>query len=263
MSTDAKKIWKNIPDIAIPPAPPLFQSIAKLFIFNMLFLIGFPYFCYLIITKWSVMYDILHKAIQKSIIHTKDYQSDELITEVWNLPVAQQYRDAVEYQRREGYCCPTTQRCILKSIPSIKTEDLPIMKGGPASIDKYCSIVDKIGNGQLSSTVIYGDDKYQSFIETLKKVNDPKYRIAINFLRSSLFGMKSPLWLPSNLLLSIFGGHFSPIIGYLEKEDLVAVFDVNHNYGLFLVKSERLYDSISTFDLSSGKSRGIVITTIH
>jgi len=254
---------KIIPNITIPPAPPLLQSILKTFIFNILSFIGLPYFCYLIITKWSVIYDLFIKATKESIIHADIYKSAELISTVWDLPVAQKYKDAVEYQQREGYCCPTTQRCILKSIPCINTEDLPTMKGGPASIDKYCSIIDKIGNGKLSSIVIYGDDKYQSFLEALKKTNDPQYRIAINFLRSSLFGMRSPSWLPSNILLSILGGHFSPIVGYLEKEDLVAVFDVNHNYGLFLVKSQRLYDSISTYDLSSGKCRGIVITTIN
>lgn len=209
------------------------------------------------------MHDLLTKSIKNSIILSDHYQNIDLINKVWDLPVAKLYKDIIEYQPTEGYCCSTTQRCILNSIPCISKGDIPVLKGGPVTIDKYSSIIDKLGNGNFKSIIIYGENSYERFLDALKKANDPKYRIAINFLRSSLFGIRPPSWLPSNILLSMFGGHFSHIIGYLDKENLVAVFDVNHNYGLFFVEPERLYESIATHDFTSGKSRGIVITTMN
>ena len=82
-------------------------------------------------------------------------------------------------------------------------------------------------------------------------------------IRSPLFGFKKPAFFPYNFLLGLFGGHFSPIVGYMVKEDLVAVFDVNHEYGVYLLSSRRLYDSVNTFDFTSKQTRGLVLTELH
>ena len=64
------------------------------------------------------------------------------------------------------------------------------------------------------------------------------------------------------IIQGFFGGHFSPIVGYLEDENLVAVFDVNHEYSIYLVDPRRLYDSVATHDITSGESRGYVVMEV-
>ena len=120
---------------------------------------------------------------------------------------------------------------------------------------------------------IIGSEGYLEFLSSLKRINDPRYRVSVNFLRSSLFGLPKTVFprclslfeflLPHNWLLGIFGGHFSPIVGYLEEEDMVAVFDVNHAYGLYLVSSKDLFRAVDTFDFTSSRTRALVVTEIN
>ena len=42
----------------------------------------------------------------------------------------------------------------------------------------------------------------------------------------------------------------------------VAVFDVNHSYGMFLVDSHRLFDAVNTYDLIANSFRGLVLTEV-
>jgi hypothetical protein len=123
-------------------------------------------------------------------------------------------------------------------------------------IDK-CAIA---GGIETKSTVVFGADGYDSFLKAIKLANDPKFRISCNFLRSPLFGI--PGYLPADLIFVVFGGHFSPIIGYDEDTDLVAVFDVNHKFGMFLVSPKRLYEAVNTYDRSANNTRGLVVTEI-
>ena len=37
---------------------------------------------------------------------------------------------------------------------------------------------------------------------------------------------------------------------------------MNHNYGMFLVESRRLFDAVNTFDLIANSYRGLVLTEI-
>jgi hypothetical protein len=84
------------------------------------------------------------------------------------------------------------------------------------------------------------------------------------------------------VLKRIFGGHWSPLGGYLSESSLVHVLDVNDSYGNYLVPTQRLYDAINThgmlslstvllcytfvylkflnvaIDLSNGKPRGLI-----
>jgi len=76
-----------------------------------------------------------------------------------------------------------------------------------------------------------------------------------------------------NFLFGIGSGHFSPIVGMLDKdasnqaladdEILVGVFDVNHTYaGAYLVPAKRLYESIKAKDLTVSKSRATIILSV-
>jgi hypothetical protein len=42
----------------------------------------------------------------------------------------------------------------------------------------------------------------------------------------------------------------------------VALFDVNHNYGLFFVESRKLYSAVDTTDVFANTHRALVITEI-
>jgi hypothetical protein len=78
----------------------------------------------------------------------------------------------------------------------------------------------------------------------LRASNDESRRYVANFARSSLFGGGS--------------GHHSPLGGFLEREDLAFVLDVNPGFGPWLVSTQRLFDAMNTTaDWSTGKTRGL------
>ena len=90
----------------------------------------------------------------------------------------------------------------------------------------------------------------------------------MNYLRSALVGWKRGafIFIPVNSILSLISGHFSPVVGMIEKdeangieEDLIGVFDVNAEFGAYLVPARMLYGSIHVHDLTTGKSRAMVI----
>lgn len=82
-----------------------------------------------------------------------------------------------------------------------------------------------------------------SFREHLLHLADPDRRYVINFDRGPLFGPE--------------GGHHSPLGGYLPDDDLVLVLDVNASYAPWLVKADRLFAAMDTFDGS--QKRGLLL----
>ena len=52
-------------------------------------------------------------------------------------------------------------------------------------------------------------------------------------------------------------GHFSPIAGYFENEDLVFVLDVNENFRPWLIERFRLFAAMNTLD--GDKKRGLLL----
>jgi hypothetical protein len=69
------------------------------------------------------------------------------------------------------------------------------------------------------------------------------FRYIVNFTRQQIFGAGV--------------GHFSPIGGYLEAEDLVFVLDVNSDFQPWLVERKRLFDAVNTLD--GTKKRGLLL----
>jgi hypothetical protein len=167
----------------------------------------------------------------------------------------------MEFQLREGFCGPTTVRNLLVSLNVIKIS-LPPLKSGPVDAAKVKEMIDKSTHGRTKTRIIYGDHGYAKFLDGIRASNNERYRVTINFLRGALFGSSS-FW-PHNWLLAALGGHFSNVLGYLEELNLVVIFDVNQEYGLFLVDAHRLYTSVFTpdFSFSNVKSRGILVTEI-
>jgi len=202
------------------------------------------------------------------------YQDRDLLSKVYRLPSAKHYiqRNALEWQKQEGYCAPATLRCVLKSFDCYPLDMLPPQVSGPSHPEKWCSAIKELADKKheampsFHTEITSGDEPYESFLASLRKVNDDKYRVVVNFLRPVLFGFKNPWWHPTHLVFGLFGGHFSPVIGILETKEygsdnpLVAIFDVNHSYGgTYLVPAKRLYQSVRAKDIATHNSRAVVI----
>jgi hypothetical protein len=81
---------------------------------------------------------------------------------------------------------------------------------------------------------ILRDLSEEQFRDHLRRSNDPDRRYIVNFNREQIFGAGV--------------GHYSPVGGYLEAEDLVLILDVNRDYQTWLVERARLFAAIDTFD---------------
>ena len=162
--------------------------------------------------------------------------------------------------------------CILRSF-GLSSDMFPPQKRGETKPVKWCEHITQTAketdeNMNLETTIVKGDVSYDEFVTQLKDglAND-NVRIACNFLRSALMGFEKIRYIPTHLILSLLGGHFSPILGIVEhvheqekKEEYVAIFDTNHKYGgIYFVPMKRLYQSVKTVDLGSNKHRAIIL----
>ena len=219
-------------------------------------------------------------------------------------------RPLVEYQVREGYCGSATHRCVLRSL-GLRSVALPPQCSGESKPESWSERIVKMANDSsdgklaLSTRIIRcggdgddGDDGdefgYDEFVSALRGgLSNENVRVACNFLRSGLMGFegRGARYVPAYLLLSLLGGHFSPILGIIDKEDddareevgdvgeeeeeersdrrdidnddeypFVAIFDTNHKYGgVYFAPARRLYDAVRTVDVGSNRHRAIVL----
>lgn len=197
---------------------------------------------------------------------TSDFQSTPQLQKLWKTPSAQVYiqTSALMWQKREGYCGRATIRCILKSFGC---DPLPPEAHGESKPDKFCSHLKDYSPIPLQTEIVPGDVDFPTFVKTLRRMKDGKVRIAINYLRTALFGFQFPWFFPTNFIIGMFGGHFSPVVGILDEESedpLVGVFDVNHKYGgAYVIPASRLHASVATLDATAGKPRAVIVITEH
>ncbi|TIT59810.1 MAG: phytochelatin synthase, partial [Mesorhizobium sp.] len=85
----------------------------------------------------------------------------------------------------------------------------------------------------------------EEFLAHMKRANDPGRRYIINFTRERIFGAGA--------------GHFSPIGGYMDAEDMVFVLDVNQRYKPWLIERERLFSAMDTIDSDGDRKRGLLL----
>jgi hypothetical protein len=97
-------------------------------------------------------------------------------------------------------------------------------------------------NTSRKITILRGLSEEQ-FRQHLRRANDPARRYIVNFSRDRIFGAGV--------------GHYSPIGGYLEPEDLVFILDVNSDYQPWLVERTRLFTAVDTLD--GNKKRGLLL----
>jgi len=218
------------------------------------------------------LYSLVSYATIQPISKEWYYQDTSLLKQLWTKPSAQAYIDNAEYQVKEGYCGSATMLCILRSF-RLASDMLPPQKRGETKPEKWCTHIKQIAKEtddsmNLETTIIKGDVSYDEFVTQLKDgLANGNVRIACNFLRSALMGFEKARYIPTHLILSLLGGHFSPILGIVEhvdeqekKKEYVAIFDTNHKYGgVYFVPMKRLYESVKTVDLGSNKHRAIIL----
>jgi len=192
-----------------------------------------------------------------SIAAEPSYQDPVLLERAWALPVAALYRhDGYEYQGNPSFCGPTSaanvaqslgrdvdQRTVIAGTP-VKTFlglALSWEHGPGVTLDQEAELI-RMATGQPVQ-VLRGPD-IETFRAELRQSNDPRFRYVANFDRA-------PLWGSGH-------GHISPVLGYLEAEDLVLVGDVNDEYGPFLTSPERLLEAMNTTDAATGLARGLL-----
>jgi len=291
---------QGIPFVEPPKSLVWFQSLLNYVLIHCVFGLLLPIIGVVALlrkkVRWSdivTIFNQVHNADKSPITNLHGYQDSIRLSALWKKTSAKPYihQNALEYQLREGYCSLATLRCTLHSFSNFPKNLIPKQKeqfSGPSNPDKWLltiqDLLQKDNNNEqtkISVDIFRGDDvSYEMFVNVIRKsLEDDKSRVVVNYLRPVLFGFnKKPFhWLPANFLLSLMGGHFSPVVGMLkddahDKNDvtdnndgpLIAVFDVNHTYdGAYLVPAKRLYESIKSLDLTTGKSRAIMIIKMH
>eukprot|EP00548_Thalassiothrix_antarctica_P003912 CAMPEP_0194136046 /NCGR_PEP_ID=MMETSP0152-20130528/6084_1 /TAXON_ID=1049557 /ORGANISM="Thalassiothrix antarctica, Strain L6-D1" /LENGTH=258 /DNA_ID=CAMNT_0038832535 /DNA_START=87 /DNA_END=863 /DNA_ORIENTATION=+ len=221
---------------------------------------------------------IIGVASKKPAPSYSQYQDKDLLAKIWKQPSALPYvtQNALEYQKREGYCGRSTMRNMLKSYASFPKALIPEPTSKPANPESWAKVIHDLAEGNdekmplVETKIVRGDVSFEEFMDTIRSaLIDPSCRIAVNYLRQALFGFGSMSWLPGNYTLSLIGGHFSPIIGIHKgdankgEECMIAVFDVNHAYGgAYLVSARMLHESVRVTDFTTQKSRALVVLTV-
>lgn len=192
-----------------------------------------------------------------SIAAEPSYQDPVLLERAWALPVAVLYRQGgYEFQGNPSFCGPTSAANVAQSL-GLDVDQRTVIVGTPVktflgialswehgpgvTLDQEAELI-RIATGQPVE-VLRGLD-IETFRAELRQSNDPRFRYVANFNRA-------PLWGSGH-------GHISPILGYLDAEDLVFVGDVNDEFGPFLTSSERLLEAMNTTDSATGHVRGLL-----
>src|SRR5688572_6129139 len=191
-----------------------------------------------------------------SIADAPTYQDPALFERAWALPVAALYRDGgYEYQTNPSFCGPTSAANMMQS-QGVDTDQRRVIGGSGVrpifgilprgvSLNTEAELV-RAASGQ--PVTVLRDLTLDEFRRHIARSNDTNVRYIINFHRA-------PLWGSGH-------GHFSPILGYLEAEDLVFVGDVNRDFQPFLVPASRLYEAMDTLDSDGNLKRGMLLVDV-
>jgi len=186
-----------------------------------------------------------------SIAETSEYQDASLLAKAWQLPVAQRFAATFQYQNNRTSCGPSSLANISRSLGEV-ADETGVVRGSGKCSTGICfggvtldELADLARLDPARKVTLMRDLSYDQFKQHLRQTNDPERRYIVNFHRGLLFGSGM--------------GHHSPIGGYLEQEDLVFVLDVSERVKPFLVDSHRLFDAMTSFDSTNGKTRGLVL----
>jgi hypothetical protein len=192
-----------------------------------------------------------------SIEQTRSYRDPTRLNAAWQLPVAARYgRAGFEYQSNPSYCGPASVANVVRSL-GVDASQHEVVRGteheswfgvlvGGLTLDELAALL-RLRTAR-PVTIVRGASLAR-FREHVRASNDPTRRYVVNFHRGPLFGRGH--------------GHFSPVLGYLEADDLVLVGDVNDEYRPFLVETARLWQATQTVDGATGQLRGLLIVDVR
>ncbi|PDQ21860.1 phytochelatin synthase [Mesorhizobium sanjuanii] len=187
------------------------------------------------------------EAIQSSVTRTP-----ELIDTAWKLPVAATFNADLQWQSNGSRCGPASVANTFRSIGEEETTEAEVLEGTGKCWTGFCIIgltLDEVAEVARTKTgrkvSVLRNLTAEEFHEHMKRANDPGRRYIINFTREKIFGAGV--------------GHFSPIGGYLEAQDMVFVLDVNERYKPWLIERERLFSAMDTIDSDGDQKRGLLL----
>jgi hypothetical protein len=180
------------------------------------------------------------------------YQDQERLARAWALPVAREYADGIRYQTNGSRCGPASLANILGSLGDEDDTEDEVLDGTGycwlglclpgLTLDEVAEIARAKTDAQVT---VIRDLDLEGFREHLRHSNEPGRRYLVNFHRGPLFTKG--------------GGHHSPLIGYLEDEDLAFVLDVNDEFEPWLVPAPRLFAAMDTIDDATELERGLLL----
>lgn len=184
-------------------------------------------------------------AIQSSVNRVPD-----LMDAAWRLPVAASFDRQVSWQSNRSLCGPASLANIFRSLGEPATTEATVLQGTGKCWTGFCIMgltLDELAEVARAHThrsvAVLRDLTPDRFREEMRHANDPDRRYVVNFNRSAIFGAG--------------GGHHSPIGGYLEKEDMVLVLDVNQDFQPWLIERSKLFAAVDTLD--GNRKRGLLL----
>jgi hypothetical protein len=185
------------------------------------------------------------EAIASSVTRTP-----ALIEEAWALPAAAAFERRLDYQSNASFCGPASLANIFRTLGESATNESAVLEGTGMCWIGVCPVgltLDEVAVVARQHTKrrvsVMRDLSLEEFRVQMRLANDPARRVLINFERKPIFGAGA--------------GHHSPIGGYLERQDLVFVLDVNEAFGPWLIESERLFKAMDTMDGET--KRGLLV----
>ncbi len=192
----------------------------------------------------------LPPSVPDAAIRTAVTRTPVLMDQAFSLPVAASFGRDITWQSNGSRCGPASLANINRSIGEEETTEEAVLDGTGYCWTGYCIVgltLDELAEVARARTerkvTVLRDLSEDEFLDHLKKANDPARRYIVNFTRQAIFGAGA--------------GHHSPIGGYLEKEDMVLVLDVNEAFKPWLVERKRLYDAMNTWD--GDRKRGMLL----
>jgi len=168
----------------------------------------------------------------------------------WRLPVAATFNRQLTWQSNGSRCGPAALANVYRSLGDSAITEATVLAGTGRCWTGVCILgltLDELPGVARTNTsrkiTIFRDLSEGQFRDHLRRSNDPDRRYIVNFNRKQIFGAGV--------------GHYSPVGGYLEAEDLVPILDVNRDYQPWLVERTRLFAAINTFD--GEKKRGLLL----
>jgi hypothetical protein len=193
---------------------------------------------------------VSHSKVPPQAIASAVTRSPELMERAWRLPVAATFNRQLTWQSNGSRCGPAAVANAYRSLGDPASTEGKVLAGTGRCWTGVCMLgltLDELAevaraNSNRKITVLR-DISEEQFREHLRLSNDPRRRYIVNFDRKQVFGAGV--------------GHFSPIGGYLEAEDMVLVLDVNSDFQPWLIERTRLFAAVNTFD--GDKKRGLLL----